>query len=147
MRSRWRWTKRRCQPLGRQQNDCDLCLSNNQVEAAEESSSRDARKAELLSEVHGQLERKHYNGGDQLDGIRVSFRLACGRVDHTFPSTSSVKVRCAGASGVPFIGADLLLQELYQFVMVKARVEGPFTVYKMLPRTPVLFSVIVPSIV
>lgn len=54
----------------------------------------ETRKARLLSELCQELEKKDY-AGDRADGITVSFRFAsCGRVDHTFHTTSSVKVRC-----------------------------------------------------
>ena len=32
-----------------------------------------------------------------------------------------------------------MLQELYQFVLVKTNVKEPFTIYKVLPRMPVHF--------
>lgn len=63
-----------------------------------------ARKAELLSELRGELEKNDYNG-NKVDGITVSFRFTCGRVDHTFPMSCSVKVRCADASGALFMQA------------------------------------------
>ena len=49
------------------------------------------RKTSLLRELRGQL-GKDYGADGAADGISVSFRFKYGKVDHTFPSTSSVKV-------------------------------------------------------
>lgn len=58
------------------------------------------KRAEVLDELLGELQKKDFAVHVAMDGICVSFRFALGRVDHTFPSTSSVKVRCAEVSEV-----------------------------------------------
>lgn len=78
--------KRWFEPFEGLQNQNELCIFF-QVEVA-------ARKAELLRAIRGQLEEKDYGGtGQATGGISVSLRFTCGKVDHTFPSTCSVKVR------------------------------------------------------
>lgn len=44
----------------------------------------------LLSELRQELEEEDFETGS----ISVSFRFSDCRVDHAFPSTASVKVRC-----------------------------------------------------
>lgn len=48
----------------------------------------------LLRELRQQLEEKDYRNADEMGGVSVSIRFSDFRVDHMFPSTASVKVRC-----------------------------------------------------
>ena len=68
---------------------CFVSLDYLQREVAEEG----IKKVNLLGELYGELEKKDYSVGDKADGVSVSFRFSCGRIDHTFPLTTSVKVR------------------------------------------------------
>ena len=66
-----------------------------QVEEAETN----ARKARLLRELREQLLKKNYGADRAAGGISVSFRFKCGKVDHTFPSTCTVKVQWVQSRG------------------------------------------------
>lgn len=72
-------------------SNCDhgFVIEYIQVEVSEEG----LKKVNLLSELYSELEKKDYAVGNKADGVSLSFRFSCGKIDHTFPPTTSVKVR------------------------------------------------------